>query len=303
MKVNECYDNSQISTFQMCPMAYYLQYIVGIKKGIVDDSNAAMNFGTYFHKYAESFYGKTGVKFNEIIKDYEEPADLPQYSARGLELFCKTFYQKYGEDDKKFTIKETEKTSIFDLGAYKFIVKKDGAFEHQGNTFGLEHKTTKSISYNYFDKFFLSSQISAQVFDTQRIYGSCSGIMINAGEIKLLKRKPTGDYDGVLECDGGYIVCKFSRDFINRNPSEILDWRDNTLYWINRIEECKREQLWFKSTGLWGGGICAKCGYKELCKTSTGLNLDESILDVLYEKTDPYQYLKEEVADVARKVS
>lgn len=297
MKINECYDNSQISTFQMCPMAYYLQYIIGIRKSVLDDTNAAMNFGDYFHRFAESFYGKTGGKFDEIVKDYTEPENLPQYSKPALELFCKTFYQKYQENDRKFTIKETERTSTFDLDRFRFIVKKDGAFEYQNNTFGLEHKTTKSISYNYFDKFLLSSQISAQVYDTQRIYGSCSGIMINAGEIKFLKRKPTGEYDGILQHDTGFIVCRFNRDFINRNPSEILDWKDNTLYWLNRIEECKRESLWFKSTGLWGGGICAKCQYKELCKTSCGLNLDESIIEVLYEKCDPYDYLKKEGID------
>lgn len=294
MEVNRCYDNSQISTFQSCPMAYYLQYVKGIKKNVLDDSNSAMNFGDYFHKFAESFYGKTGVKFDDIINEYQEPQDLPQYSRKALELFCKSFYQKYGEADKKFTIKETEKTSVFDLGGYKFIVKKDGAFEYQGNTFGLEHKTTKSMSYNYFDKFFLSSQISAQVYDTQRIYGSCSGIMLNVGEIKLLKRKPSGDYDAVLETEGGFIVCKFSRDFINRNPSEIEDWKINAISWINQIEDCKKSQTWNKSTGLWGGMICSKCQYKELCKTSVGLNLDESILDVLYEKCDAYEYLKKE---------
>lgn len=297
MEINNCYDNSQISTFQACPMSYYLQYVKGIRKNIVDDSNASMNFGTYFHKFAESFYGKTGVKFNEIVKDYEEPQDLPQYSKQALELFCKTFYQKYAEQDKKFTIKETEKTSIFDLGTYKFIVKKDGAFEYQGNTFGLEHKTTKSLSYNYFDKFFLSSQISAQVYDTKRLYGSCSGIMLNVGEIKLLKRKPSGDYDGVLETPEGFIVCKFSRDFVNRNPSEIEDWQNNTIAWINEIEKCKEFNTWNKATGSWGGMICSKCQYKELCKTSVGLELDESILEVLYEKCDPYEYLKKETVE------
>lgn len=295
IKINECYDNSQISTFQMCPMAYYLQYVVGIKKSVLDDTNAAMNFGDYFHRFAESFYGKIGGKFEEIVKDYIEPEGLPQYSKSALELFCKTFYQKYKENDTKFTIKETEKTSVFDLDRFRFIVKKDGAFEYQNNTFGLEHKTTKSISYNYFDKFLLSSQISAQVYDTQRIYGSCSGIMINAGEIKLLKRKPSGEYDGMQETEGGFIVCKFNRDFINRNPSEIEDWKDNTLYWLNRIDECKRESLWFKSTGSWGGSICARCQFKELCKTSTGLNLDESVIEVLYEKCNPYEYLEKEI--------
>jgi len=295
--INECYDNSQISTFQMCPMAYYLQYVLGLRKSVLDDTNASMNFGSYFHKFAETFYGKTGVKFNEIVQDYEEPEGSPQYSRTALELFCKTFYQKYHEQDKAFTIKETENTSIFDLGVYKFIVKKDGAFEHQGNTFGLEHKTTKSISYNYFDKFFLSSQISAQVYDVQRIYGSCSGIMINAGEIKLLKRKPTGDYDRVLQHADSYLACRFNRDFINRNPSEILDWQENTIAWIREIERCKEENVWKKSTGLWGGGICARCQFRELCKTSSGLELDESVKDVLYEKCDGYEYLKKEVAD------
>jgi len=294
MKINEHYDNSQISTYQQCPFSYYLQYIKGIRKIFIDDSNASMNFGSYVHKFLEAHFKDSKCSFNDIIKDYEEPEDLPQYSTDSLKLFCRTYLEKYQVKDKEFEVKEVEKNSICDLGKYKFIVKKDGVIKYNDNIFGLENKTTKSISYNYFDKYFINSQIDAQCFTTYQDYNQCSGILLNVGEIKFLKRKPTGNYDSFKQVEDGWIAIKFNRDFVNRNKSELDQWKANTLMWIDRIEESKKNNNWARSTGLWGGMICSKCQYKELCKVSVGMELDESILNVLYEVVDPYEYLKGE---------
>ena len=288
------YDNSQLATYQACPFSYYLQYIVCIKKNVYDDSNASMQFGSAAHSFWQEFYKPTGKKFSELIESYVEPEGMPQFSKQALEFFCKTYNDKYYEKDKQYNVKEVENVSKFNLGKYLFIVKKDGAIETQGNIYGLEHKTTKSLSYNYFEKYFLNSQISAQCYDVIRKYGQCSGILLNVGEIKMLKRKPSGEYDGFMQHPDGFITVKFNRDFINRTQDEIKDWEQNTVAWIEQIEENKQLGDWKKSCGSWGGMICSKCPYKELCKTSVGMKLDESIMDVLYEKCNPFEYLETE---------
>ena len=291
MRMNKIYDNSQVTTYQKCPFSYYLQYVLGLKKNVLDDSNSSMHFGSAVHEFLESFYSKK--KFN--INEYEEPEGMPQYSRESLKFVCDTYISKFEEKDSNLDIKECEKVSECDLGGYKFIVKKDGVFEQNGNVFGLEHKTTKSISYNYFDKFFNNSQISAQCYTTQQDYGQCSGILLNAIEVKLLKRKPTAKgYDGWREVEDGFVTCRINREYINRTPDEVEQWKNNTTGWIGLIEKNKEDNKWLRSDGLWGGIICSSCTYKELCKVSVGIELDESIADLMYDKVDPYEYLRED---------
>ena len=287
------FDNSQITTYIKCPMAYYLQYVKGLKKNTIDDTNASMNFGESVHKFLEIHFNRyMNVSFEDIIEKYQEPEDLPQYSKKSLTFFCKTYLEKYSTTDKAFDCLEVEKPCELDLDGFKFIVKKDGVIKYNDNIYGLENKTTKSISFNYFDKYFLNSQISAQCYSTFNDYKQCSGILLNVGEIKYLKRKPTGDYDGVLPEGDGYIACKFNRDFVNRNLSELADWKQTAIGWIKKIQQSKKDDDWLKACGSWGGIICSSCQYKELCKVSVGTCLDESILDVLYETVNPYQYLE-----------
>ncbi len=121
--MNKTYDNSQVTAYQKCPFSYYLQYILGLKKNILDDSNSAMNFGSAVHEFLESFYGKK-KKFD--IESYEEPDGMPQYSRESLKFVCDIYIEKFKERDNNLAIKECEKTSECDLGGYKFVVKKDG---------------------------------------------------------------------------------------------------------------------------------------------------------------------------------
>jgi len=294
VNIENCYDNSQLAQFQKCPMSYYLQYVKGFRKSIIDDSNAAMYFGSAVHSFLETLFLGKSLQPRTLAEAYVQPEDLPQYSLKALEFVCQKYVEKYKLEDAKFEVLEVEKTSYIDIGKHKFIVKKDGVIKHNDNIFGLEHKTTKSISYNYFSKFFLNSQISAQVQSTIQDYGQCNGILLNAIECKLLKRKPTSSaYDGFMEVPEGFVTVKFQRDYINRTPHEIQDWREQTKQWIDLIEYTRKNDLWLKSTGSWSGIICSSCEYKELCKVSRGLELDESITDCLYEETDPYGYLKQ----------
>lgn len=272
-------------------MSYYLQYIVGLKKNDLDDSNAQMNFGTAVHLFLENHF--LGNKVKNLGSQYVEPRDIPRFSLKALDLFCTSYLKKYVEADKEFEVLDIEDVSEFELEGHTFLIKRDGALKLNGNIFGLEHKTTKSISQMYFDKYYMNSQITAQVADVKDKYGQCEGIMLNVGEIKHLKRKPTAKYDGVEQLDDGtYIACKFERDFINRQECEIEDWKQNTVQWINRIELSKKKNDWPKSTGLWGGSICNSCEYRELCKFSKGTDLDEATKQMLYKEVNPFEYLE-----------
>lgn len=279
------YDTSQLSQYQKCPMSYYLQYIKNLKRKTLDDTNASMNFGTAFHSYLENKFKGAMYDFNT----YLQPEALPQYSTEALRFFCDTYTKKNGASDKNFKVKEIEVVSEIDIEDKKFKVKCDGVIELQGNIYGIEHKTTKSIGYLYFNKYFLNAQISAQCYAIKQKYGECSGVLLNVGEIKILKNKPRSDTDGWKQTDDGFLVANFQREYINRSNYELSDWVDNTKKWIKIIESASEYP---KATASWGGGICSSCQYKDLCKVSHGIELDESILDLFYEEYNSTEYLE-----------
>ena len=287
MNVEYCYDNSQLSTYTTCPFSYYLQYVKGLRKAQIDDSNAAMNFGSAVHTALEKLY-KREVDFC----DYEEPERLHKFSRTALNFAIDTYRDHY---DDNFEMLETEQVAEVDIGDYKFLVKKDGAFKQNGSIYGLEHKTTASIAENYFEKFEIGSQIPAQYFTVLQDYKSCSGILLNAIEVKFLKRKPTSSkYTDWMEYMDGWLTVRFERDYIQLEQKKIDDWFSNTLMQIELIEDSKMTQEWPKSNGIWGGLICTKCQYKELCNASYGTELDKELLEHAYEEYDAYEYLKEE---------
>ena len=280
--MSNSYDNSMLSQYQKCPMSFYLQYIKQLRKKVDDDG--AKEFGSAFHKFAENRL--KGCKEPLV---YQEPTDMPVYSRKALDLFCEAYASKY--PDKEIELLECEAVNEFELGNQTFKVKCDAVIGLQGNIYGLELKTTKSISFNYFQKYFLNSQISAQTYSIKKKYGQCSGILLRAGETKCLQRKPSADYDSVFNTDAGYLCCKFTSDYINRNSDELADWAENTLLWIDTINESIEHNLFPKSTGSWGGAICSNCEYKELCKVSKGTLLDEEIKDLFYKEVDAFSYL------------
>lgn len=286
------YDNSQLTSYQKCPFSYHLQYGLGFKKSTIDDTNAQMQFGTYFHKFMEAWFKKEFVSIDKILEGYIEPEGLPQYSLHALKQFCLTCHTKYKEDFKRYEVLETEVCSKLKLSGHNFIVKCDAVVKFNDNIFGFENKTTKSISYNYFDRYFLNSQISAQSAVIREKYGQCSGVILNVGECKSLKRKPSGNYDNFFQIEDSWIAQKFSQDIVNRTKDEVNDWYIQSVNWIERIEDdCLSGS--FPKSCVWSGMVCSSCSYKELCKTSVGTKLDESIVECLYDTVDPYAYLEE----------
>lgn len=286
-------DNSQISQFQKCQMSYYLQYIEGLKIQDGGVFNAKINFGSAFHKVLENYYGGHTDPIGDVLKTYLSPEGMPEYSREALEFIFTKYQEKYTQIDNDWEIIELEKNYKFnDL---PFTVKRDGVIKWNGSIYSLEHKTTGSISQHYFDKYYLNAQITAQVASTIEQYGECSGVLLNVCEIKCLKRKPSKNYFGVMQVGDKYICCDFDRDYINRTDREIDDWKQNTKTWIDKINVCKVLGAWGKATSSMGGATCNGCEYRQLCKESTGLSIDKNTVSFMYERVDPYEYLKENV--------
>lgn len=294
------YDNSQISTFQTCQMQYYLQYLCGLKRGDkADDSTMHIDFGKHFHDFLERYYKhEQNISIKEIWSEYHDREGEYAKTQKSGEFLCKQYHLKWSHEDHDLKILDVEQSLQFEVNGVPFLVKVDMVYEKNGSIYGREHKTGKNIGYNYFDKYhFINSQISAQYYAIKQKYGRCDGIEVNAAEIKSLSRKPTSsDYDGwepFTKDDGrnAWRTAKFRRDICTRMPNEINDWYENVSKWISQLERTKETQEFLKSDGLWSGIICSNCEYRDLCKVSVGMNINESVRGLFYLEVEPYEYM------------
>lgn len=278
------YDNSQLNLFQICPHKYYLKYIRGIERADTEGFTVDLDFGSHYHSFLEAHY-KGELKNPEYYwQDYPlVPGEEVKTKEAGVAM-CLEYLRNYQNVDKDYKVLAVEKPVRFKVGDYEFLVKLDTVVEYLGNIYSLEHKTTGSLWYNYFDRYFINSQISAQTYAVKKEFGQCSGVILSVAEVKNYKRKYKDRSAG--------LSFKFERELINRVPQEVDSWYENALLTIEEIEECKETEVWRRSDG---GGACSMfrgCTFKQLCKSSVGMKIDEQVEDVLYAKvSDPYAYM------------
>lgn len=322
------YDNSSLSLYQTCPMKYYLKYVRGLEKIEKDIRFADIEFGSAVHLFLDKLYtkkmndSKEKIDLEALFSDYPTFPGEEVKNKEGVLHMCRKYYEHWKKVDNKFKVLDVEYAIQFDLGGYPFVVKVDTVIEIDGQIYGLEHKTTGNLGYWYFNRYFINSQISAQMHAIKQKYGQCSGILLNAMEIKFAKKPAILEVDdpnvngyatsevkyssyhkykrNMAYCSGH--VCKFERELITRNRSEMEDWKINAVRLIEKIEADKAVNIFTKSDS---GSACSMfkgCTMKELCKSSIGMNLDEEIMEVLYqEKEDSMDYLELEKANERKK--
>ena len=87
---------------------------------------------------------------------------------------------------------------------------------------------------------------------------------------------------------------EFQRSIINRTPMEIEDWKLQMKAWIDDIGK-DNERNFFKKACK--DTSCSSfnrvCQYANICKSSKGMEVDEQIVEAMYEFDDPYAYLNE----------
>ena len=211
---------------------------------------------------------------------------------------CMEYFSHY---DDTWEVLAVEEPVIFNIGTYKYLVKLDLVVRLNGNIFVVEHKTTKNIGGNYFSRYMLNTQMSAQTYACKEKYSSCSGVLLNVLSVKNVKKPVLIDpsnaevkaysqveikhskYYGkpMAYCSG--ITFDFRREVVNRTPQQLDDFITNVLHWIPRIEGeafyPKNEHFCTSFKG---------CEFKELCFSCD----DAQIKEQLYMKgEDPYAYM------------
>ena len=282
-------DYSQLSTCMTCPMKWYLQYVKGLRKKSIDDRDIDKLFGKQVHKSLELYY-KLGEK--DFVTQWQEFIDLPPESkefsktkANGIEL-CKEYLGNYSTQDSQMEILDVEtvmRTPITD--SLVWIAKVDTIVKLNNNIYSLEHKTTGKFNpQTYFRNFNPNMQVSGQVYSIEKKYKQCSGCIVNVlvsgYRQKAYKGEPAGFH------------CKFQREIINRDSRQLLDFKENVKIGTERLLEYSQDNsMIYKNESA-----CSNfrgCQYKEVCLTSFGTELDQEIVDVLYDVVDPKAYLKE----------
>tara|TARA_Y100000310_G_scaffold341811_1_gene442254 strand:+ start:8652 stop:9494 length:843 start_codon:yes stop_codon:yes gene_type:complete len=276
-------DYSQLSTFINCPQKYYLKYVLCLQKRAIDLRDVDKLFGQCTHTGLERYYKRESN--DKVIASFDEFKDVPdeQHKTKqnGVDLLTE-YIQHYESQDKDMQVLDTEIVGKFKIGDIDYLVKLDTIVKLNDNIYSLEHKTTKNIAYNYFDRFNLSMQLSGQSEFIRQKHGQCSGILLNVLQSGYRKRAYKGESAG--------FHCKFQREIINRTPEQLDDFKDNVSLWCRKLNYALSDKSWGKNESACHA--FRGCQYKELCLTSKGISLDEQIKDTFYDKIDPYAYLK-----------
>ena len=165
------------------------------------------------------------------------------------------------------------------IGYIGYTVKIDLIVQSNAGIFIMDHKTTKTIPYNYFWQFTPNMQITGYCLYAKKKYGQCSGAIINAAQVGFRERAYKGNPAG--------FHCNFTREIINRDTDQYKDFQENIMMWSGRLNMALDHGIYPKNESA-----CHQfkgCGFKELCSTCD----DEEIKSTLYIEYDPYAYLKE----------
>lgn len=286
------YDNSRLQSFKNCPEQYRLRYIEGLKKIEESVDEHDKNFGKAIHEGLEAYYkGESEARVHEKFKlAYPEQLSSEDF-AKTQENGCillSAYINHYKEEDKKWTIKAVEVAEEFEIASgVKFVVKIDLVVEKQGCIYFVDHKTTgKPFNWTYWGQFEPNSQITAYTAYCQAKYGECSGGIINGLQLghrqKAYKGEPAGFH------------YSFQRQLFNRNRDQIEDWKWDSIEWINKIEQAKKDYS-IASCSVWpkNEGNCRYCSFKEICISCA----DPQIIEQLYERVNPNEYLESKQND------
>lgn len=278
------YDNSKLQTFKNCPEQYRLKYLLGLKKREEGVDEHDKNFGKAIHSGLEAHYkGQSIEELMERFKaEYPEQLsdeDKAKTQENGLVLL-EAYIKHYENEDKAWTIKAVEVADTFKIAdGIEFVVKIDLVVEQQGCIYFVDHKTTgKSLTYQYWNQFEPNAQITAYTAYCQAKYGECSGGIINALQLGYRQRAYKGEPAGFHYA--------FQRQLFNRNREQVEAWKLDSKLWIMQMNETAqmKDTVWMKNEGQ-----CRFCSFKEVC-ISCG---DEEIMEQLYERVNPNEYLEQ----------
>jgi len=280
-------DYTQLQTFITCPMKYNLKFIEGLKKRDMDERHVDIEFGQRVHKGLELLYMKEPMK--KVLSVFDTFVDLPpeveknKTKENGVKLL-EGYIEHYKTIDKEIEIIDVEVSDTIEIAPnLLWQVKLDTVVKMRDNIYVLEHKTTKRLDYRYFLRYSPNMQVSGYTYYALKKYKQCSGCMLNVLQSGYRSRAYKGEPAGFNS--------KYQREIINRTVEQLEDFRLNAVLWSDRLN---KELVHGWSVGK-NEDACHQfrgCSFKEICMTSRGDVLDNEIVETLYERINPLEYLQ-----------
>jgi len=267
--------NSQRKTFFKCPKKWHFENVI-CRRPI--DENAALAFGTAFHKFLEKWWlGAVSSEGFEALNNAFEQAKL--------NAMIEAYESVWGSHHIDFSEAQTEvkfsipiKANVKD-SAWNYEGKIDAVVEHEGNAWLVEHKTTSmdiALGSDYWQRLEIDGQIEGYIFG----YAKSTGI-VPAGVIYDVAKKPqirplrqdkdnpetpeeyeARCYETIMKEPDKYLV----RQKIYKTADKIAEF-EKTLYHSARMIDYAVNNSFFPANAD-GCKVFGTCPYFDVCSSN-----------------------------------
>jgi len=241
-------DYTTMSDFLTCRMRWYWRHrrnLTPIQKSL------ALLFGAALHIGFKVIY--TEGDPIEAFKEAYQPQDVPEGEKRTVEhgvRILEAYLKQYKTNP--FEVIECNGSHVIKISKdIEYAARMDAVIKWQTKqVYVMEHKTTSSLGYHFFDNFVLNHQIEGYIVACQDKYGECEGVLIDAISTAKQPRQ------------------RFMRDIATRTieqqnnfGKEVLDISRNITYAIEHNSYPMNKSM----CNYYGA-----CPYKELCLHGEG---------------------------------
>ena len=299
---SECYDNTKISGYKVCPRSYFIRHVLGWRS---EGTANPLVFGLAWHnamdvvwQYAKTCDRHTLVQlahgaFTDEWAAWGFPVDMSleaneRFSPRTPGI-AKEMLWGYVNDVKRtrmlddadlLSAEQPIAVPMPGLENCWYVGRLDKAIRYAGQTLILEHKTTTAYATvgnfrsDYVDSWYASSQVKGYEFCGSMYYPSLDGVWVDAA----LVHKKVHDAFKFIPISHSYPL--------------LSEWLKDTAEWITRI---RNEERMFEDAGELVQGCFPKneescfgkygsCPFLDICRSTA----DPSKLDGV-----PGGYVKE----------
>jgi hypothetical protein len=267
------YSHSQLDSYKQCPLRYFYEYEVGLRKRGDESSDHHLRFGEAIHEGLRHLYlGDTLKAAQEaFLSTYPvqlDPTDLAKTRENGVVALA-SYARRWRDEDRKWKVVSCEKADAREDG---YIVHLDLVMENleQGGIYGFDHKTTgKYLNSDYWLQFNPNSQITQYVKFIKERYGECDGFYINALSFRFRQHAYKGEPAGFWNA--------FERQMFNRNEEQLTIEQRSESDWIADIERSREVGVWRINTNS-----CRFCSYRAICAAGWSYPQDQELIEVQY---------------------
>lgn len=261
LKDKEYYSNSSLSVFLACRRKSFYEKELNLSS---PRPSPNADFGSSVHAGLAALY-KTWdatamlAAFSATWDKYlgwlpQEKLEKRLSKANGEDLLL-DYIRYYKNDPLKAEPEMVEVGTVVEIkppdgDPFLYVTRQDLICAKPGSNllFPTDHKTTKSLTPNYFTQFTPDRQITSYIYSLQRILGpqAARSATINALLVSNTQRV-------------------FARQDIIRVPQDLVEWESETCQIVSDIRAARKTGHWYQNTKE-----ClsyGQCPFREICTT------------------------------------